>query len=180
LGFENFNCLSLFHPTKSKQKKLLNLHNKYQTDGACILEHGIHFHMTPNGTRPSDIFVAYRGTRVSAAHNVHERHSRYQQGGTLTAAFTRLAGYVIAMGVDPTGLGQRSWIQVGAREHRTRIISAYQPCRGSGRVRLGREGQLLHGSTVAAQHGRYFCKKGIFTNPRKAFAQQLVTQLQAW
>jgi hypothetical protein len=26
----------------------------------------------------------------------------------------------------------------------------------------------------------YFCKKGIFINPRKAFAKQLVTQLRAW
>jgi hypothetical protein len=43
LGCENVNSLSLFHPTKSKQKKLLNLHNRYQTDGACILEHGINF-----------------------------------------------------------------------------------------------------------------------------------------
>jgi hypothetical protein len=136
--------------------------------------------MSPEGTRPSDIFSAYRGTQVSAAHNVHERHSRYQQGGTLTAAFTCLAGYVIATGADPTGLGRWSWIQVGAGEHRTRIISAYQPCRGSGRVWLGREGQLLHGGTVAAQHVRYFCKKGIFTNPRKAFTKQLVTQLRAW
>ncbi len=83
LGYENINSLSLFHPTKSKQKKLLNLHNKYQTDGACILKHGINFHMSPEGTRPSNIFAAYRGTQVSAAHNVHERHSQYQQGGTL-------------------------------------------------------------------------------------------------
>ena len=28
LGCENVNSLSLFHPTKSKLKKLLNLHNK--------------------------------------------------------------------------------------------------------------------------------------------------------
>ena len=50
LGCKNVNSLSLFHPTKSKQKKLLNLHNKYQTDRACILEHGINFHMAPEGT----------------------------------------------------------------------------------------------------------------------------------
>ena len=175
LGCENVNSLSLFHPTKSKQKKLLNLHDKYQMDGACILEHGI-----TDGTRPGDIFAAYRGTQVSAAHNVHEQHSRYQQGGTLTATFTCLAGYVTATGVDPTGLGWWSWIQVGAGEHRTRIISAYQPCRGTGRVRLGREGQLLHGGPVAAQHDQYFRKKGIFTTPRKAFVQQVVTQLRAW
>jgi hypothetical protein len=31
-----------------------------------------------------------------------------------------------------------------------------------------------------AQHSRYFRKKGIFTNPQKAFAKQLITQLRAW
>ncbi len=33
LGCENVNSLSLLHPTKSKLKKLLNLHNKYQKGG---------------------------------------------------------------------------------------------------------------------------------------------------
>ncbi len=33
---------------------------------------------------------------------------------------------------------------------------------------------------MAAQHCHYFRKKGIFTNSRKAFARQLVTQLRAW
>jgi hypothetical protein len=105
LGCKNMNSLRLFHPTKSKQMKLLNLHNKYQTDGACILEHGTNFRMTPGRTRPEDSFAAYRGTRVAASHNVHEQHSRYLQGGTLTAAFTRLSGYVTATGVNTTGLG---------------------------------------------------------------------------
>ncbi len=38
LGCENVNSLSLFYLTKSKLKKLLNFHNKYKTDGACILD----------------------------------------------------------------------------------------------------------------------------------------------
>ncbi len=106
LGCENVYSLSLFNPSKSKQRKLLNLHNKHQTDGACILEHGINFRMTPDGIRPDDIFAAYKGTRIAAAHNDNEQHSRqYKQGGTLTAAFTRLAEYVTATGVDHTGLG---------------------------------------------------------------------------
>ncbi len=33
---------------------------------------------------------------------------------------------------------------------------------------------------MASQHQRYFRKKGIFTNPRKAFSTQLVTQLRSW
>jgi hypothetical protein len=62
LGCENKNSLSLFHPTKSKLKKLLNLHNKYQMDRACILEHGTNFRMAPDGYRPNDLFSAFWGS----------------------------------------------------------------------------------------------------------------------
>jgi hypothetical protein len=102
LGCKNMNSLSLFDPRSTKHRKLLNLHNKYQTDGACIVEHGINFRMTPEGSRPDNIFAAFCGSRVSAVHNRHEQHSRYQQGGTLTAAFTCLSGFVKSTGVDPT------------------------------------------------------------------------------
>ena len=89
LGCENANSLSLFDQRSRKLRKLINLHNKYQTDGACIVEHGTNFSMAADGQRLEDIFSAFRGSRVSAAHNVHEQHSRYQQDGTLTVAFTR-------------------------------------------------------------------------------------------
>ena len=75
--------------------------------------------MAPDGTRPDNIFAAYRGARVAAAHNIHKQHSQYQQGGTLTAAITQLLGYVTATGVDTTGLGRWSWILVGTGELRT-------------------------------------------------------------
>ena len=103
LGCENANGLSLFDPRLTKLRKLLSLHNKYQTDGACIVEHGTNFSMAPVGQRPEDIFAAFRG--VSAANNIHKQHNHYQQGGTLTASFTRLSEYVTATGVDPNGLG---------------------------------------------------------------------------
>ena len=152
LGCKNANSLSLFDLCLTKLRKLLSLDNKYQTDGACIVEHGMNFLMAPDGQRPEDIFAAFRGSRVSAAHNIHEQHSCYQQGGTLTAAFTRLSGYVTATGMDPTGLGCWSWVQVGSGEHRTRIVTAYQPCQGSTMQKLGRDGRLLHRGTVATQH----------------------------
>jgi hypothetical protein len=68
LGCENTNSLSLFDPRSTKLRKLLSLHNKYQTDGACIVEHGTKFLMVPEGQQPEDIFAAFRGSRVSAAH----------------------------------------------------------------------------------------------------------------
>jgi hypothetical protein len=55
------NSLSLYHPTKSKLWKLLNLHNKYQKDGACILEHSTNFNLALNRHYPYDLFVSLWG-----------------------------------------------------------------------------------------------------------------------
>ena len=70
LGCENANSLSIYDPGLTKLRKLLSLHNKYQTNGACIVEHGTNFLMAPVGQRPEDIFAAFRGSCVSAAHNL--------------------------------------------------------------------------------------------------------------
>ena len=123
-----------------------------------------------------------RGSRVSAAHNVHEAHGRYQQGGTMSVAFTRLVSYVTDTGVDHTGLGRWSWIQVGTGEHRTRIVSAYQPGKTTHSLAraAGVQGNMPGRGTVAAQHHRYFQKKGNFNHTRKIFGKQLLTQLRAW
>jgi hypothetical protein len=57
LGCKNVTSLSIFHPTKSKMLKLTHLHQRHQTDGAYIVEHGINFKMAATGTRPGDIFL---------------------------------------------------------------------------------------------------------------------------
>jgi hypothetical protein len=77
LGCENVNSLSIFHPTKSKMRKLTHLHQRHQTDGACIVEHGINFKMAATSTRPEDLFPGMCSSRVSAGHNIHELHSCY-------------------------------------------------------------------------------------------------------
>jgi hypothetical protein len=91
LGCENVNCLSIFHPTKSKMRKLTHLHQRHQTDGACIVEHGINFKMAATGTRLEELFPGMCSSRVSASHNIHELHNGYQQSGTMMVAFSRLA-----------------------------------------------------------------------------------------
>jgi hypothetical protein len=88
LACENVNSLSIFHPAKSKMCKLTHLHQRHQMDGACIVEHGINFKMAATGTRPEDLFPGMCSSRVSAGHNIHESHNRYQQGGTMTVAFS--------------------------------------------------------------------------------------------
>jgi hypothetical protein len=88
LGYENGNSLSIFHPAKSKMHKLTHLYQRHQTDGACIVEHGINFKMAATGTRPEDLFPETCSSRVSAGHNIHELHNRYQQGWTMMVAFS--------------------------------------------------------------------------------------------
>jgi hypothetical protein len=78
LGCENVNSLSIFHPTNSKMHKLTHLHQRHQTDGACIVKHSINFKMAATGTCPEDLFPGMCSSRVSAGHNIHESHDRYQ------------------------------------------------------------------------------------------------------
>jgi hypothetical protein len=144
-------------------------------DGACIVEHGINFKMAATGTHPEDLFPGMCSSRVSAGYNIQELHNCYQQGGTMTVAFSRLASYVISSRVDQTGLGCWSWIQVGTGEHWTQIVLAYQPCRLSGRQLIGHNGLMKGRGMIAAQHECYFQKKGKFNKPEVIFSSQLIT-----
>jgi hypothetical protein len=82
--------------------KLTNLRQRYQTDGACIEEDGIHFKMVGTGTQLEDLSLGVCSSRVSVGNNIHELHNCYQQGGTMTESFSRLASYVLSTGVDQT------------------------------------------------------------------------------
>jgi hypothetical protein len=39
---------------------------------------------------------------------------------------------------------------------------------------------MIQGGTAAAQHRRYFMRKGNFSNPRDIFRRQLITQMREW
>jgi hypothetical protein len=88
MGRENVDSLSIFHPTKSKMRKLTHLHQRHQTEGACKVEQGINFKMAATGTHSEDLFLGMCSSRVSAGHNIHESHNRYQQGETMMVAFS--------------------------------------------------------------------------------------------
>ncbi len=102
----------MYNQKETKMKRIINLHKKYQKDATCILEHGTNFSMSPEGKRAGDLFDGMPGSWVSAAHNTNESISQCQQGGTLVAVFSRLAGFVQVTWVDRTGLGRWSWIKV--------------------------------------------------------------------
>jgi hypothetical protein len=99
----------------------------------------------------------------------------------MVATFSRLSSFIIETGTDPTKLGRWSWILVGSGEHRTRIISAYQPNKTPKQHKLVTEdGKMIGRGTVSAQHQRYFMNKGNLNDPRDIFRDQLLVQLKQW
>ena len=75
-------------------------------------------------------------------------------------------------GTDTIGLGRWSWIQVAGKNGlRTRIITAYRPCRVTGSKGL---------TTTWDQQVRYFRKHNNSYDPRKNFDIDLFTIINNW
>ena len=74
--------------------------------------------------------------RTSSYNNTHERVSGFQYGGTAVMAVDEAAHRVKTKGGDPSGLGRWSWILFEEKhKHLVQVISAYIPCKTSGKHR---------------------------------------------
>ena len=94
-----------------------------------------------------------------------------QRGGTATVIKDSLAAYVKDSGSNHTGLGQWSWYLLeGELAHYTYVITAYAPC-----------GNKDSGdSTYYKQSVRYILSKGLRTNPKTMFCEDLLSLLRTW
>ena len=82
-----------------------------------------------------------------------------------------LAAFVNDSSVDHIGLGRFSWYQVeGGTGHRTYFIPAYVPCMNT-RVDV---------VTVYKQQERFIQEKGLRTDPKVMFREDLLAVLQRW
>ena len=89
--------------------------------------------------------------------------------GTLPRSYKRLAPFVRDSGTDHTGMGRWSWYLLEcAHGHKKRVITAYAPC---GDANSGK-------FTVYSQHMNYIRKKGISTNPKAMFCDDLLSALR--
>jgi hypothetical protein len=104
---ENVNNLGLYNRTNQKMFKLSNIISRYQSDGMCMVEHGMNFghHEAKGDKRINELFSSIHESRNSAGYNIHENFSRYAYGGTMVSTFSRLSSFVISQGVDKTGRG---------------------------------------------------------------------------
>ena len=144
----NVNCLGVFSQSNAKQDLLKEWIHENEISILGIQEMGIAMHMVPSYDKMIERMRDLRWTKhcVSSASNIHESITKAQYGGTAACTFNEIAVRCSPKNdCDPTGLGRWSWLMFeGRNKHRTRVISAYNPCKSKGQ------------ETVYMQHSRYF------------------------
>ena len=173
IASNNIGCLGLETIGNHKQYRLKDWIVKAEVDLLGIQEVGLAFHMFQKHERLAERMRDYRRNQIRcvAANNKHESIDKFQWGGTAIVAYDMLANMTRATGIDDTGLGRWSWVQLeGYNNRRVRVVSAYNPCRT-------RTHQF---ATVYSQQKRYFLSKGIDICPRMQFRKDLVSILLAW
>ena len=169
--FENWNSLCLGRG-KKRINEINDLAKKYQVDLILGCETQYDWRCLEDELQFDNLFGVGERSRSIAANNTTERKvAREQHGGTAAVALGRLAGHVIDVGQDPTGLGRWCWILLGIGNKRTRVIATYQP---------SQKNKNSKGHTVFEQHERYFEPRGDMRSPRTIYYEQLTNQLKEW
>ena len=167
-GFGIGDCEPL---NKNKNLKYYNnLISRVDIDIFAGVESRLQWDMVPRSHCLHKLLDLREGARSCHSHNIHEKFSMHQQGGTFLATNTVLGESVKEHGVDETGLGRWSWMKFCGRGATTRVVVAYQPCRTRKRAK----------NATAAQQRRYWRARNNYQCPRKLFRHQLLEQLRKW
>jgi hypothetical protein len=113
--------------------------------------------------RPAASLIAYNTNEATAL------QTNKQFGGVVLTTVNDLTARLSSSDKDDTNLGRwTSMLFEGSNDHKTRLVTAYRPCKG---------GEI---GSVYSQHQRYFRAKGEFTCPRKLFITHFSKQLKKW
>ena len=116
------------HKINNKQRFLNHLFSRLEVDIFGGVEIRQQHDMIPLTQKISRQFDLRDGSKVQTSHNVHERFSAHQQGGTCIIANELVSSYVTEQGADPEGLGRWSWIKLAGHQNTTRVVVVYMPC----------------------------------------------------
>ena len=172
----NVNGLSFWLSRNYKAERLKYVFEQHGIDTMGLQEVCINWKaFKASQTLASLLRSGHESMRSTASHNKRDEEikniGRKQRGGTAVIMKERLAAFVVDSGVDHTDLGRWSWYLLeGSPGHRTRVISAYAPCGNA----------ACDTSTVYQQHMRYIWEKGLKTNPKKMFADDLLAVIRRW
>ena len=170
---QNIGCLGVRSFGNQKQEQGKSWLIQHNVDICCWQEIGLSLHMMKHQERIQERMKDYRWTktRITAANNKHESINKLQFGGTLTMAVNETASRVHASGADERKLGRWTWLLFeGHNNYRTRVVSAYVPCKPS----------KPNDATVYQQQKRYLMSQGINTCPRSLMITELTNQIEQW
>ena len=171
----NMNSMSFWLRDNYKAERLKHVLQQYGVDSAGIQEVCINWSAFKSSqTMASLLRYGAQPIRSVASHNKREDSKsvgRSQRGGTVTIINEQLCSYVKDSGVDHTGLGRWSWYLLeGEPGYKTRVITAYAPC--------GDKTSDI--ATVYKQQWRYIQEKGLKTNPKSMFREDLLHAPRQW
>ena len=92
----------------SKQTYLAHLFSRLEVDVFGGFETRQQYDMLPANLKLNKKLDLREGSRIQRSHNIHERFSTMQQGGTCLLAQEAIGSFVTEQGSDPEGLGQWS------------------------------------------------------------------------
>ena len=149
------------------------LHHSSKADIICLAETNLNWPILQYNSRLNNrIRAFFREFYSSASNNKHETFNKSQRGGTCTIAVNQITHRVHRSGIDTSGMGRWSWVQIdGKNNHRTRVLSAYRPCKPPSSTGL---------TTTWDQQDRYIRTQGWNRDPRSQFDYDLRTLLQTW
>ena len=169
--FENFDGLAPWKHTNDKLDIAKRFLKRYEDDFYAGTECRDQWDLLYNKQKLTNLFKTECAIFTVTAHNIHEQISRSQEGVTAMMMFDNLASVVKEKGVDKSGLGRWCWMLIqGKNNHRTRLITAYQPCRCNKKAN----------SAVYAQQRRYHRLENDFRCPIFIFKNDLLQQLETW
>ncbi len=85
-------------------------------------------YVTDEDNKFHNLFGCGQRTQEAVRHNINDEKIKCNQwGGTCVTTVGQLSSFVTETGVDSTGLGRWSWVQMGGGGKTTRVITAYQP-----------------------------------------------------
>lgn len=172
IGFININSLG-FERLHYKSQSIHAFMKDYNVGIMGMAETGVNWHkVAKTATIWERTTGWFENQRVSAAFNRRDKSAtRAQPGGTALIIQGRAALGVAKHGQDPRRLGRWTWSMIeGKNNLRTRILSAYVPCKPSS-----------YGTDkVYYQHERALLEDGILTDPIDQFWIDFWEEVDAW
>lgn len=169
--FENMNKLAPWRREGWKIKKARSMLRKTEGDFYLGAEVGANWSKLGMEADLDCLFRTDVSARSVRGYNKHDNIHRGQEGGTAIIGINQATSLVLKSGVDTSGLGRWSWMLLEQLPgHRTRLVSAYQPC-------ANRQGGY---ASCYSQQRAYHREQGDRRCPRFLFRLHLITQLRKW